>query len=102
MTHTMMCTALGLFGVFFLAALFLKINIHFFSICSYNENRFFNASNIHISLMHTHSKKAEVCTATGLGSRRWPGLTAIDYSLAGSWPLATTHRVPGRELGVIG
>lgn len=53
-----------LWECFFFLFFFLKDQYSFFFISPYNENRLLNASNIQISLMHTHSRKAEVCAAT--------------------------------------
>ena len=64
----------NVFGVFFFAFsffFFLKINIHS-SFALITKIEFLNASNIQISLVHTHSRKAEVHAATGSGRRR-PG-----------------------------
>lgn len=85
------------FGVF-LAFLFFMINSHSSSFALITKIDFSNAPNIQISLMHTHSRKAEVRAATGCGIGQV--LTAgPNHGLAGSWPLAQLHRDPQARAG---
>lgn len=62
-----------MFFLSFFFFFFLKINIHSPSLALITKIEFLNASNIQISLVHTHSRTAEVRAAMGLGSKRWPG-----------------------------